>query len=379
MAELTREEKIEKLRQMAEGTAPPAGSAPPAEAAGTQDPAPTTPPATSETAGSEAKAADVPEVPAAPAVEAAPAAEEWWKAKVKVLDEEREVDLKSMTPAERHELIGRGLSHETIKERLRAARDEAREALEAARRQIAARDLALRDLASKGYRIETNPSTGEIRVLGPAPQPAAPEAAGQTDLDALEKKAMDEGTPEAWRDYMRAIRKTAGRQLTDAQVNDVVKSRLEEARRADQAQLAEAQRQAEEVTVFKRKLEGVFETHKGSFEKAGPLADYWRNVARREAYLASGVEGATHESVLKVVSDIATKLDGTYAHAQTALAQQAAKPRPKAPTVLAGAGAPPPSATDPAKYDLKTPEGRKAAADYLRAQAERRQHAVSGV
>jgi hypothetical protein len=333
------------------------------EAAPSASPAPTS---------ADAPATDVvPETPAA----AAPTPP-WWKVdKLRVLDEDKDVDLEKLAkenPAEFRALLGRGLSHETIKERLRSARDAAQEGMEREKRRVTELEQLL---ASGGYRIENEPGSGKKRIVGPPPQTAATGTgdSGQTDLEALERKAFESGTQQDWQVYARALRQslTSRKGVDPADIDRIVAAKFEDGqRKLEQAQ--EAQRQQ---ASFAARVNGTIGGLDAKFSKAGELKERYIEAARRQARdHVLNDPNATEESALKFFHDTADLVEKTFANAQAQLAGTAQpKPRPKAPTVLpSGGGAPAASPTDPRRADPSTPEGRKARIAFLEAEAKKR-------
>lgn len=347
--------------------APPAAPAPAPAAA-----QPTGSEAAANAAAESASAAATPTESAPPA--AAPTPAPWWKTKVKVLDEDREIDLEQLArenPAGFQKLIGQGLSHDTIRERLRSARDASREELETERRTRAALEKAV---AATGGRIERDPASGELRIVGPtAPTSAAGTgAAGQPDLAELEKRARETNTNGAWLDYTSALRQRleAVNTIAPNDVERIVETKLRAAR-----DVADAQDKLKgEVQAFADKVDARIRANMTKFEKAPEeLRARYIHAARERAFAVSGrpvtkdqPNPATEEEVLAVFDDQADLVARTWTAAQQQLSTDAARPRPKPPTVLPPGGQQPNAAvTDPKAIDRSTPAGRAQAIAHL--------------
>lgn len=316
------------------------------------------------------------QTPAADAAAAPVATPPWWKVeKLKALDEEKDLDLEQLAkenPQEFRALLGRGLSHNAIKQRLYAERDDARERLDKQNRRVA--DLE-QMLAADGYREETDAVSGKKRIVGPKPQTAATGTgdSGQIDLEALERKAFETGTQADWQSYARALRQslTSRKGVDPADIDRIVAAKFEEGqRKLDQAQ--EAQRNQ---ASFAARVNGTIGGLDAKFSKAGELKERYIEAARRQARdHVLNDPNATEESALKFFHDTADLVEKTFSAAQAQLANTA-KPaaKPKAPTVLpAGGNVAAASPTDPRRADPSTPEGRKARIAHLTAEAKKR-------
>lgn len=367
-------EVMQKAGASFEGAPAPATSNPPAEATTSTPAAPAaeTPPATTSAPAAETTATTPPaETPSR------------WKRKIKALDEERVIDLETMPESELDALLGKGIAYDPVKERLRSARDNAIEALEDAKGKAAsARDhVWVTELQRQGFTIErdaTQPQGIRIAHLNPQTSGNGASAQGQAiDLDALERDATTENTPEAWAKYNRALRKFVESKTTDsATIDQRVEAKILETQR----KLAETERQKKEqeslVTAFQGKVEGTVRALDAKFSKAGDLKDHWITVARERARAHSFDPNATEESVLKVFHDTADLVERSWAMAQGQLSSSAAPPRTSAPTVLPRGGAPTASPADPRKIDRSTPDGKRAAAQLLEKLARERGHAL---
>lgn len=343
--------RIEQIRRMAEQK--PAEA--PAVVAPAAAPAEVTKPA-------EAPVSEAATPPAAAVPPASP-----FKRKIRANDADHELDLEQMArekPEDLDKLLGQGLSHERIRDELKAARDKALAVVESARGDAAtARDREwVATLQAKGYTVVRNLVTGGIDIVPmsapQATQAAAPAQTGRTDLDALKRRAFESGAPEDWQKWADAISARSSTQLTEAQVRQIMEKQLTDARAAEAAAAQEARAQAEQVSAFDRKMAAEFESHKALFEKTGPLADRWRGVAREAALAASFQQGATEESVLQKIRETAKFAGESVGIAQQQLqAASAAKPRPPAPTVVR-AGAPAATVADPRNGTVMTKEQR---------------------
>lgn len=357
----TRDEKIAALKAMAEGsvaTAPVTTTAPAATT--TEVPATTT----AQDAATVAPA----ETPAAPAEDKVSFDRATLKRKIKWLDEHIDVDLAELlekSPEQIDEAFRKAKDRDRQEQKRRDAEEKLAADVPAA---VTARDKQYDDvLRANGLRLDR--TTGKVVPL----QPTAPSAsAGQPDLDALEKAAMAENSPEAWGAYLRAVR-AASNSLDGGTLDQRLDAKLQE----HQRKLAESERQAREqealVKAFADKVEATIKSLDAKFAKAGDLKDHWIQVAREraQAHVAQQGTKATEQSILQVFHDTADLVDRSVATAQRALSASAAS-RPKAPTVLPSGGAPGPATTDPTKIDGTTPEGRQKRIDLLRQQAEAR-------
>lgn len=362
----TAAENIQKLREMAGAPAPaaPAAVTPPAEVA------PAAPPAVD---------------PAPADAAAAPPAPSRWKRKLKVLDEERSVDLESMSDEEIDTVLGKGLAHDTLKTRYMSQRDEAREEkeAEAVRRQTLANDWWVKRLAKKGHRY--NPETDEIEPLTKAPQTATPDPAVAANLEALKRQAIEEGTADAWVAFVEARTAAAGRQPTQQEIDTTVQKRIDERLAAvEQTRRAEeAHRQYEEDGA--RKIGEAFTARQADFDATGSK-DSWEKLAKStamaryrevEASRKAGVS-ISHAQAHKYITDaIHETADLAKSHAQAARTATPPAARPKSPTVIPSGAGPPPAVTDPAKIDGSTPEGRQKRIEWMRANGAAR--AANGV
>lgn len=302
------------------------------------------------------------DVPAAAAPEAPPAQFTIDRAKlvrdIKWLDDVEKVDL-----AEKLEK-----SPEWIDEQIRKAKDrdrqeqKRRDAEEALAKRVpeavAARDRQWHEqLSANGLRYD--PTTQKFVPL----QPSAPTAGdAQSALAEARKKAMEENTPEAWDAYVSAAVTATSKPIDQAVVQREIDARFAAERR--KAEEEDARRKS--TASFNERVKATFDAAKAEFDAAGPLADHYRQVAADRAFAHSSQPGATEESTLNVIRDTATLARKTIEAAKLQVASAAAPAqRVKAPTVIPSGGAPAPSKTDPASFDLTTKEGKKAAAKHL--------------
>ena len=313
-----------------------------------------------------------PQTDTPPADGGTPPAPSRWKRKIKALDEEKELDLEAMSEEELDTLLGRGLAHETIKERLRAQRDAAQESVEKEReRAAAARDQYWQgQLVQHGY-VVRDPVTGAHTFVPPQAQTASAKApaAGQTDLDALEKRALEENTAETWAAYTRAIRQSVGTPLTQADVDRVVSQRLAEGKQ----ELVQERQKDQAAKDFDRRFRAAFDAKKATFAKLGDVDAIFKAV-QKDAYARSCVPNADESFVLGAISERAEAIERAMQAAQAQLAEPT-KPRAKAPSVVPSGGAPASIPTNPASFDRSTPEGRKKAIEFLQRQMDAKRNA----
>lgn len=260
------------------------------------------------------------------------------------------------------EVYQRARDHERQKEKVRTLTERAETEKQAAAVEAQTRLLDL--VRRQGYDVVQDPSSPDGYRVVPSsarqPNNGQPPAPGQ-DLEAMRARAFETRSNEDWQAYMEA--RDAALNAMPATIETVVEQRLAK-ERAEATAHAQAQ---QEVVQLRTAFDSEFSKLGPAFEKAGPLAEQYRELARTAAIQAANVPGATLQHAVEAARRVAQLASRGSPGTQTVV------PRPAAPTVVPrGASPPAPSPLEQKpSFDTSTPDGKMKAAQWLEAQMPR--------